>query len=284
MILVTGATGNVGRQVSAQLLAAGVPVRAVTRDPGAAGLPSGVDVGIDVVRGDLLAPQTLATALHGVDAVFLMWPLASAEPAPALLAALGRHARRVVFLSSAAVRDDLAEQADPIGTLHAGVELAIEQSGMDWTFLRPHSFASNTRRWIPEIRAGDAVSGAYGAAAMTLLHERDIAAVAVHALTEDGHAGRKYVLTGPELLTQIQQVRILGDAIGRPVGWQEISPEAARHQLRTWLPDSVIDTMLDGYATMVTERGEVTSTVEDVTGSPARSFLEWAIDHAGEFD
>jgi len=149
----------------------------------------------------------MATALHGVEAVFLMWPLPTAAPALSVLDVVREHARRIVFLSSGAVRDDLDEQAEPIGRLHAEVERAIERSGMEWTFLRPHGFARNTVSWAPQIRAGDVVRGAYGAAAMTLLHEVDVASVAARALIDNGHAGRRHVLTGPQILTQVEQVR-----------------------------------------------------------------------------
>ncbi len=280
MILVTGATGNVGRQVMSQLLNAGVPVRALTRDPDSARLPHGVDV----ARGDLLAPNAMATAVHGVEAVFLMWPFPTAKPAPSVLDAFKEHARRIVFLSSGAVRDDLDKQANTIARRHADVERSIERSGMEWTFLRPHGFATNTLSWAPQIRAGDTVRGAYGAAAMTLLHELDIASVAVRALIENDHIGRRYVLTGPEILTQAEQVHILGDAIGRPLRWEEIPPDAARQQMLAWLPSSVVDAVLDGYAHMVAEPGPITSTVEEITGVPARTFREWATDHADDFD
>ncbi|SBW18133.1 SDR family oxidoreductase [Protofrankia symbiont of Coriaria ruscifolia] len=280
MILVTGATGNVGRQVTSQLLNAGVPVRALTRDPDSARLPHGVDI----VRGDLLTPDTVATAIHGAEAVFLMWPFPTAKSAPSVLDALKEHARRIVFLSSGVVRDDLDKQANSIGRRHADVERSIERSGMEWTFLRPHGFATNTFSWAPQIRAGDIVRGAYGAAAMTLLHELDIASVAVHALIENDHVGRRYVLTGPEILTQVEQVHILGDAIGRPLLWEEIPPDAARQQMLSWLPSSVVDVVLDGYAHMVTEPGPMTSTVEEITGVPARTFREWATDHVDDFD
>jgi uncharacterized protein YbjT (DUF2867 family) len=191
--------------------------------------------------------------------------------------------RRIVFLSSAAVQDDLAEQPDPIGDLHAGVEKAIERSALDWTFLRPYGFATNTLAWQSQIRAADTVRGAHGAAAMTLLHEADIASVAVRALTEDGHAGRKYVLTGPEVLTQVDQVHILGEALGRPLRWEEIPPDAARQRMLAWLPADVVDVVLTGYAHLAQTPGPVTSTVEDVTGVPARTFREWVADHAADF-
>jgi uncharacterized protein YbjT (DUF2867 family) len=280
MILVTGATGNVGRQVVSQLLDTGSGVRALTRDPAAAGLPTGVEV----VRGDLSVPNTLDACLDGVEAVFLVWPFFTAEAAPAVLDAVRKQARRIVYLSSASVRDDLEQQTDPISDFHADIERMIEQSGLEWTFLRPSGFATNTLFWAPQIRAEGVVRAPFGAAARSLIHERDIAAVAVRALTGDGHGGAKYVLTGPHVVTQVEQVRIIGEAIGRSLRYEEISPKTARQQMLTegW-PPSFVDGALDVWAEMVTEPELVTSTVEEVTGAPARTFREWAIDHADDF-
>jgi uncharacterized protein YbjT (DUF2867 family) len=270
-VLVAGATGNVGAQVAAQLGSRGVPVRALSRNPPPGG-----------VRGDLAKPETIAAALDGVDAVFLVLT-GSAEAMLPTVAMLGERVRRVVFLSSGAVNDSLAEQDNPIGAWHRTVEEAIEAAGVDWTFLRPHGFAANTLGWAPAIRANGVVRGAYGEASMTLIHERDMAAVAVEALTGDGHAGAKYVLTGPRPVSQIEQVRIIGEAAGRPARWEEIPPEAAREELLTRMPDFVVDTMLSGLRAMITNPSDVTSTVHDVTGKPALDFDVWAADHAAAF-
>ena len=280
VILVTGATGNVGREVVSQLLRTGSVVRALTRDPDSAGLPGGVDV----VRADLSVPKTLDECLDGVDAVFLMWPGLPVEHASAALDAVTKNARRIVFLSSFTVRDDLEQQTDPITAFHADIEHLIEQSGLEWTFLRCGGFATNALMWAPQIRADGVVRWPYGAAARSLIHERDIAAVAVRALIGDGHSGTKYVLTGPQSLTQVEQVRTIGESIGRPLRYEEISPEAARQQMLTkgW-PPSFVDGALDHWAKCVTEPELVTPKVEEVTGAPARTFREWAIDHAGDF-
>src|SRR5205823_3384990 len=154
----------------------GARVRALTRNPDSTGLPHEVDV----VRGDLSVRDTLDGCLDGVEAVFLVWRSPTAEAAPAFLEAVAKHARRIVFLSSAAVRDGVERQTEPIGKLHADMEHLIEQSGLEWTFLRPGGFATNAVWWwSPQIRAGDVVSWPYGAAAWAPIHERDIAAVAV---------------------------------------------------------------------------------------------------------
>ncbi|HEV2669133.1 MAG TPA: NAD(P)H-binding protein, partial [Blastocatellia bacterium] len=195
-ILVTGATGNVGRQVVSQLLATGARVRALTRNPASAALPGEVDV----VRGDLLDPNALYARLGGVEAVFLVWRSLADDAAP-FLNAVATRARRIVFLSSAAVRDDVEQQTNPIGKAHAEIEGLIEKSGLEWTFLRPGGFATNALWWwAPQIRMSDVVRWPYGAAAWAPIHERDIAAVAVRALTEKGHGGAKYFLTGGQSL------------------------------------------------------------------------------------
>lgn len=280
VILVTGATGNVGRQVVSQLLGTGSGVRAVTRNPDSAHLPGGADV----MRGDLSDPDSLDACLDGVEAVLLVWPFLTAEAAPAVLRVIAEHARRIVYLSSLGVRDGVEPQADPINQFHADMEHLIEQSGLEWTFLRPSGFAANTLFWAREIRADGVVRAPFGAAARSLIHERDIAAVAARALTGDGHGGARYVLTGPQALTQVAQVRTIGEAIGRPLRWEEIPPEAARQQLLAegW-PPAVADGMLDAHAELVTEPELVTATVEAVTGAPARTFRQWATDHAGDF-
>ncbi|MFI9047447.1 SDR family oxidoreductase [Streptomyces sp. NPDC053427] len=284
-VLVTGATGNVGRQVVSQLITARTStVRALTRNPSTATLPDEVDVR----QGDLADPAALETALEGVNAVFLMWPFHTAEPALAVVNAVTRHARRVVFLSSGAVQDGLtpAQQSHPVGQSHAQVEEFIEQSGLTWSHLRPSTFAANTLWWADQIRTGDVVQGAYGAVPMALLHEADIAAVAVHALTEDGHHRAVHRLTGPEVLTQTAQVRTIGAVIGRPLLWQELSREAARQRLLAdeSFPNAFADALLDGYADMLdAPRPALTSTVEAVTGAPARTYHQWVCDHAADF-
>lgn len=280
VILVTGATGNVGQHVVSGLLGTGPRVRALTRDPDSAGLPSG----IEVARGDLSDPGTLDGPLDEVESVFLVWPLLTAEFVPATLEVIAKHAHRIVFLSSMGVRDGVDQQTDPVSQVHADIERLIEQFGLEWTFLRASGFAANTLGWARGIRADGAVRWVYAAASRSLIHERDIAAVAVHALAGDGHDCARYVLTGPQALAQAEQVRIIGEVIGRPLRYEEISPQAGRQQMlaQGW-PPSFVDGALDYWATLVSEPEPVTPTVEQVTGVPARTFREWAIDHADDF-
>jgi uncharacterized protein YbjT (DUF2867 family) len=281
LFLVTGATGNVGRHVVSQLLGMGARVRALTRNPDSAKLPHDVDV----VCGDLSAPRTLDGVVDGVQAVFLLLrsPTA-AEALPVFLDAIAKHARRIVFLSSSAVQDDVEEQPHAIGKMHADVEHLIEGSGLEWTFVRPGGFSINALTWWgPQIRAGDVVRWPYGAASTAPIHERDIAAVAVRALTEEGHGRAKYVLTGPESLTQAEQVQTIGEAIGRPLRLEEISSEAAREELLAVMPRFIVDVVLDTWAKLVRVPQPVTSTVADVSGTPAHTFRQWANEHADDF-
>ncbi|MFF4775672.1 NAD(P)H-binding protein [Microtetraspora fusca] len=278
--LVFGATGNVGRGVVERLARAGAAVRATSRRPRIADLPTGVDV----ITPDLDAPG----ALDGVDAAFLMWPFHSAEPARPLVDALKRHVRRVVFMTGGGVRLGLAPelQPTPVARWHATVEHLIEQSGMEWTVLSPSTFMANAVWWSEQIKAGDTVRGAYGHLATVPIHEGDIAAVAVHALTEEGQAGRRHTLTGPEVLTQAEQVRVIGEAIGRPLRWQELTREEERARLLAdpGFPDGFVDELLDGYATMVAAPPPVvTTTVRDITGTPATPLSAWAAEHAADF-
>jgi len=280
LIFVTGATGNVGRQVVSQLLAAGHRVRTLTRNPDSARMPREVEV----LRGDLSQPETLDRQLEGVKAAFLLWRLPTTDPAPAVVDRLAKRVQRIVFLSSISVRDDAEDETNRIAKLHRDIERTIEQSGVEWTFLRPGWFATNALMWwAPQIRSGDIVRWPYAAAQLAPIHEQDIAAVAVHALTEEGHHGGKYRLTGPESLTFAEQVRTIGQAIGRTLQFDETSPETARDQLLALMPPFIVDLLLSAWAGLVNQPAEITTTVTEVTGRPAKTFRDWARDHAADF-
>jgi uncharacterized protein YbjT (DUF2867 family) len=227
--------------------------------------------------------STLGNSLQGVDSVFLMLRAFSAPFAP-IIEQLKRRARRIVFLSSAAIQDELPVQTNPIGKIHLEIEEAIKKTGMDWTFLRPGAFAANALTWwAPQLRSGDVLRWPFAAAAWAPIHERDIAAVAVRALTEDGHAGKRLYLTGGEVLTQVQQLHTIGVAINRTLRYEELTPGDARRQMSASLPPFVVDRLLDLWARMVEKPVPVTQTVEEITGVPPRTFRQWALDHAGDF-
>jgi uncharacterized protein YbjT (DUF2867 family) len=279
-VLVTGATGRVGRLVVAQLLDAGIPVRALTRRPAAAGLPAAVEV----ISGDLTVPESLDAGLQGIGAVFLVWPTPPTT-APAVVERLAAYAQRVVFLSAPhRTPHPFFQQPNPMALLHAEVERLIAASGLESTIIRPGLFASNTRLWWASmIRDGDVVRWPYGAAETAPIDERDIAAVAARALYEDRHVGADYVLTGPESLSQAEQVRIIGAVIGRPLQFEEMSPEDFRRETAGHWPAPVVDMLLAAWGAAIGQPAFVTSTVSNVVGLPPRTFRQWAADHADAF-
>ena len=279
-VLVTGATGRIGRVVVDQLLAAGVPVRALTRNSAAARLPAGAEV----VSGDFTVPESLDAAVQDASAVFLVWT-APFTTAPAVVERLAARARRIVFLSSPhQTAHPFFQQPNPMAVLHGDIERLIAATGVPSTMIRPGMFASNALYWwAGPIRDGGVVRWPYGAAETAPVDERDVAAVAARALYEDGLAGRDYVVTGPESLSQAEQVRIIGDAIGRRIQFEELSPEEFRAETADTWPRPAVDMLLAAWGATIGRPAYVTSTVSEVVGSPPRTFRQWAIDHAAAF-
>jgi len=279
-ILLIGATGTIGRRVVSLLLVRGAQVRALTRNPDRAGLPPQVQV----VRGDLALPETLDGCLDGVDTVFLVWVAPPASVAPALQR-IAQHSRRIVFLSAPLkTAHPLFQQPNAARALGEKIESQIEASGLEWTFLRPGMFAANARAWWgPQIRAGNIVRWPHLAVPTAPIDERDIAAVAVRALCEEGHDKAEYVLTGPESLSQAEQVAIIGRVIGRPLRVEEISLEEARRELLAVIPAPGVGMLLDAWSAAAGQPAFVTSTVEQITGRPSRTFRDWATDNAAVF-
>ncbi|QEV43661.1 NAD-dependent epimerase/dehydratase family protein [Streptomyces nodosus] len=281
-MLVTGATGRIGRGVIDQLVGAGVPVRALTRRAEAAAtLPAGVEV----VTGDLTVPASLDEALRGTSAVFLLWTVPPATAA-AVVDRLAAHTRRVVFLSSPhRTPHPFFQQPNPMAVLHAEIERLIAATGLESTIVRPGMFASNASVWwAPAIRAGDVVRWPYGAAETAPVDDRDIAAVAARTLYQDGHAGRDYVLTGPESLRQAAQVDIIGNVLGRPIRFKELSPDEFRSETEGKAPRPAVDMLLTAWGATMGRPAFITSAVSDILGVPPRSFPRWVADHAGAFE
>lgn len=272
-ILVTGATGNVGSNVLKQLVERDVALRVLTRRPEHPRLQGLADVR----QGDLTDPAVLPAVLDGVSAVFLY---ATPDGGAAFVeAAKAAGVRRVVLLSSMAVQDG-AQHDNPISKLHTAVEGTLRASGLGWTFLRPSEFAGNAMAWVPQIRSGGVVRVPYPNAVGLPIDEVDIAAVAVAALLEDGHEGQVYQLTGPQALTQAEQVAAIGAAIGRDIPCEQISDDAYRAAVDGLFPPGYADVLLDMWRGSVGTPQEPLPTVASVTGRPANDFATWACQHA----
>lgn len=277
MIIVTGATGTIGSGVVRQLAARGETVRALTRDPAGAELPAGVEA----VRGHHRDRVSVAAAMDGAGAAFLVGVFGAddGEHDRGLVeAARAAGVRRVVKLSSTGTGDPAV---GAFGTWHVPGERAVQESGLEWTILRPATFASNTLGWAAAVQEGSPVPNAYGDGKQGMVDPRDIAEVAVASLLDARHAGRTYTLTGPEALSTPEQIGILADVLGRPIDRHDLSADEERAHLRALgLDEAFLDAsaFIRGGGTDV-----VTRDVPEVLGRPARSYREWARDHRGLF-
>jgi uncharacterized protein YbjT (DUF2867 family) len=264
-ILVTGATGNVGRLVVDELLALGATdVRALTVNPGKAALPPQVEV----VKGYLGTPATLPAAFEGVDRMYLAPLLGTVTEATQMAAAAG--VRHIVDLAG-----DKHTAWEPI-------ERAVEDSGVAWTHLETGEFMLNAQIWAPQIQRGDVVRDAYPDAANAPIALEDIAAVAARALLTEGHEGRAYALTGPQTLTRRQKVLEIGRALGRDLVYQELAHDAAVAELTAVMGEHA-EWYLSGIAQMVGHPQAATTTVADIIGGPGTTFRQWAAKNAGLF-
>ncbi|MFD7280580.1 NAD(P)H-binding protein [Streptomyces sp. NPDC059862] len=277
-ILVTGAAGNLGREVVDRLQAHGARVRSLVRHQ------TGPRPGAESVVGDLTDPTVVREALVGIDAVFLIWPLLDSAPAHHLVAELITAAPRVVYLSTTAIDDEASRQSDPIVQVHADMEALLHDAGLRPVVLRSDTLASNTRGWAPQLRAGDVVSGPE-TARTAVVDERDVADVAVAVLLaqRDQLDQGLYVLTGPEVLSRADQVAHLGAALRRRLRFQALPADLARSQM---LADGRPEPLVEALIAASMRRPEsncTTDHVERLTGRPAGTFMRWAIDHAAEF-
>lgn len=278
MILITGATGALGRPLVELLAARGAKVRAVTRDASRVRMPDGVEV----VEGDPARPSTLAARLDGVTSVFLH-PRAIGDAAGDLLAlARERGATRVVALSAMNADDPLDEQPSRLrGDRNKEAEAAAVASGLEWTSLRAAAFSGNAlQAWGPQIRTGDVVRYVHAGFQEVPVDERDLVEVAARALLGDVRG--RLELTGPESLTHARMVAVIGAAIGRPLRFEEIPPEAAeRHLTANGLPAPFVRALLARYARYAEHpQHPVTDDLDRALGRPGRTFAAWAADHA----
>lgn len=276
MMLVTGATGNVGSALLKELHACGAgPLRGLTRDAAAAVFPEGVEA----AEGDFADPASLKAALDGVRSLFLV--SRRGPDADILAAARQAGVTHVVLLSSitALTHPHLGPAAENLA-----VEQLLKDSGMAWTILRPTQFASNSLMWAASIRDHGTVLVPYADTGLPTIHPSDIAAVARVALTEPGHHGRTYALTGPERVTARQQVAAIAAVLEREVPLAEISREEAHGTWAAVFGAEEADAILDITGGDVNDAIQaVRSTVAQITGSPARPFRQWAEENAAAF-
>ncbi|WP_432889582.1 NAD(P)H-binding protein [Kribbella sp. CA-245084] len=270
-ILVTGATGNAGGAVVQSLAEQGIPARALIRS--ATTLPSGVEP----VLGDLNKPDTFADALTGVSAIFL---LSGYDRLEELLAnAVDAGVGKVVVLSSSSLDGELT---NAVAAYHHATEEAVRATTLEWTFLRPNSFMSNTLRWLDQLHAGDEVRVQFPDVAVSTIHPRDIADVAVQAL-QGSSDGKVLRLTGPVALTPVEQVAILGEAIGRPLTAYPMTRSETHDALHASMPAPYAEAIESFFADRTIDETSVNNTVTSLTGQPARTLQTWVQQNAALF-
>jgi uncharacterized protein YbjT (DUF2867 family) len=274
VIVVTGATGNVGRPLVQALVTAGTQVTAVSRGISAADVPAGVRVR----QADLAGSENLKPVLDGAEALFLVvsgdFVSAGGDLGSVLDASLAVGVQRVVLLSS---------QGVGAGRHPSVFEDAVKQSGLDWTVLRPGGFDSNTLRWAGSVRTQRAVTAPFGDVALPVIDPADIAAVGAAALVEPGHVGNAYVLTGPAPVTPRQQAAALAEALGEPIRFIEQTRAEAREQMIQFMPEQVADATLDILGSPNAAELAVSPDVEQVLGRPARGYADWAARNIAAF-
>jgi uncharacterized protein YbjT (DUF2867 family) len=284
MILITGATGTVGREVIGELQRLGATgVRALVRDPARASFIR--EAGFETVEGDFDKPETLDTALEGVERALLLTPPSPhtvAQHAAFVEAAKRAGVRRVVKLSAVGADSSAPEG---FGKWHGQSEELLKSSGLGWTILRPNFFMQNLLGQAGAIAAQGAIYQPVGDARASFIDARDIAAVAARTLTDEGHEGETYVLTGPEALSYTDVAAKLSEATGRPVAYVAITPEQFREgALAQGLPEWLVSALERLNELAVSgDAEEVTEDVRRVGGREPKTFDEFARDHAQAF-
>jgi uncharacterized protein YbjT (DUF2867 family) len=281
-ILVIGATGTIGRLLVPQLLAANVEVRALVRKPDAANLPAPVEK----FGGDLTAPESLTPALKNIDAVFLIWT-APSTTAPAVIDLIAKNTRHLVFLTAPhQTPHPFFQHPNPLSAMLATIERHIESTPLQSTFIRPGMFASNSIHWwSATFRKNEVIRWPLLQAPTAPIDPRDIAAVAAHVLTNphpQSHTAQNYVITGPESLTQLEQLQIIADVINRPLRYEDLSADQSRHVL-TAFPPAALNMLLNAWTAALGQPAYVTTTVSDLLNRPVHTFREWAQHNAPAF-
>ncbi|MFE3738716.1 SDR family oxidoreductase [Streptomyces sp. NPDC059134] len=278
MIVVTGATGNVGRPLTRALAEAGEQVTAVSRH--AAAVPEGVRH----VQADLAEPQGLISALDGAEALFLLLSgdlhAPDARPADLIDLAVAGGVRRVVLLSSQGVA---TRPLGPSRIAMRAVEDAVRGSGLDWAVLRPGGFASNALAWAESVRTRGTVAAPFGDVGVPVVDPADIAEVAAACLLDDRHTGGIFALTGPEVITPRQQSEAIAAALGSPVGFHELTREEARAPMVRFVPPELADDTLDIISAPNPAELRISPDVERVLGRAPRPFGDWVARNIAAF-
>jgi uncharacterized protein YbjT (DUF2867 family) len=274
VILVTGATGNVGGVLVRALADRGEPVRALARHPEAAALPPSVEA----VAADLATPGSLGPALTGVRRAFVLGNLAT----PDLLAVMeDAGVEHVVLLTSRCVVGGKPDNA--ITRMWLDAEDAVRSSGLAWTILRPSGFHSNALRWLPQLAAGDLVRAPWPDVRVASIDPADIAAVAAVALTEAGHEGTEPSLSGPESLRPGDQVATLAAVLGRPLRYEPLADDDARAAMAGDTPAPFVDAFFRFFTDGEYDDAPVVDTVRAITGREPHTFADWAEAHSASF-
>ncbi|NJP23013.1 NAD-dependent epimerase/dehydratase family protein [Microbispora sp. SCL1-1] len=273
MIVVTGATGNVGRTLVRALAEAGERLTAVSRGTAPVNLPGGTRH----VRADLAAPETLRPAFDGAEALFLHdggTGGVGLDPRAILDVAGAAGVRRVVLLSSQGVVTRPESQSH--GGVMRAAEEAVRESGLAWTILRPGVFASNAYAWAESVRAERTVAAPFGDVGIPVIDPADIAEVAAVALRGNEHVGHVYTLNGPAAVTPRQQAEAIGAALGEPVRFEELTRAEAHALMSTFIPEPAVETSLAVLGEPNAAELRLSPDVEHVLGRAPRSFAEWA--------
>jgi uncharacterized protein YbjT (DUF2867 family) len=274
MIVVTGATGNVGRPLVRALVAAGEHVTAVSRRVSAPDVPAGVRH----QQADLADPGSLQSAFDGAEMLFLLtsgdFVSAGGKVSDVLDAARAAGIRRVVLLSS---------QGVATGSHPSTMEEPVVQSDLEWTLLRPAGFHSNTFMWADMVRTQRMIAAPFGDVALPTIDPTDIAEVAAAVLRDTAHIGKAYVLTGPAPISPRQQASAIADALGEPVRFVEQTRSQARAQMLRFMPEPVVENTLTILGAPKIGEQQVSPHVERILGRPPRTFAAWAVRNTTAF-